>query len=1094
MSALPPSEQAVLLSVSLAINSIRDKVDLLKTINDQIIPLFATDNTGLFIINEAENYHYDLTVQHPEIDNSAPNEKLSENWSAARILHRGSAIAAIYDELKKSDSPIVFDFADLFSNYPHPFAEVILNAGFQETMGALLRVRGEPFGILFFNSRQKGFFSGKDFPLFQAVADQVAVAVSNILANEAILEREREKTALLAISKAIATIRDKKDLLEVIIDKIKPLFDFNDCGLFVFDAERQHLEDLTVSLPTISPSEANQLLADSDSAIFPYPGSVFEPFFERLRAAGGPLIHDYQADKLPNWETYVQAPILDQVGYAESMFCLLKTGGEEIGAFAINSLQKGHFCPKQFHLFQAISDQLSVAVANILANEEILEREREKSLQLAVTTALTSQLAWTDKFQRVAEEIGLFVPWDMASFIFPDRPALSMRWRKADDGSLEFISYKQKCRELQTTPLELRALFDAIKPLYGQPTIYAGEAFDRLREQYPVVELTYQHWHIRSRLDLPIPVQGTTPVMLILTSRQVQSYTETHLALLQRLVSPMALALENSFSFEELEQRNAEKNRQLALNQVLVGIKQSTPLYAAIARELNEVAPFDTMSVRVIRDQELICYVILDKKEGYFTDTSERVRAEYSTLETLEVQDAANHPGQPTIYVGEDFDQQCTQQSLYQIRRDRFGFRSSLVIPLPMKEAPLAVLILNSQTPYAFTNQDLNQLRPLIPPVALAVENLLAFEEIKTLKKRLEQEKTYLVEEIKTTHNFEEIIGTSPLLGQVFRQVSQVALTDTTVLLTGESGTGKELIARALHNRSPRKDNVLVKINCAALPASLIESELFGHEKGAFTGAIEKRVGKFELANGGTLFLDEIGELPLELQTKLLRVLQEKEFERLGSNKLLKTDVRVIAATNRNLSQEVTEGRFRLDLFYRLSVFPIHLPPLRERREDIPMLATYFAGKFSKKMGKSYRGIQEPTMQELLAYQWPGNIRELENIMEQAVILNDGQRGLEWVRPLLFTGTNPVNNTHTPTSLPTLKTTEASQIHHTFDTIQQEQRALERDRILAVLRGTNGRIRGEGGAAQQLGLKPTTLEARINRLGIKHDHRSLRWS
>jgi PAS domain S-box-containing protein len=326
-------------------------------------------------------------------------------------------------------------------------------------------------------------------------------------------------------------------------------------------------------------------------------------------------------------------------------------------------------------------------------------------------------------------------------------------------------------------------------------------------------------------------------------------------------------------------------------------------------------------------------------------------------------------------------------------------------------------------------------------------------------KARLEAQNLYLQEEIKTEHNFEEIIGTSAAIRKVFQAVEQVASTDATVLVTGETGTGKELIARAIHDLSPRRTGMMVKVNCAAIPAGLIESELFGHEKGAFTGALTRKVGRFELADHATLFLDEVGEIPLELQTKLLRVLQEGEFERLGSTKTQKVSVRVVAATNRDLDQEVRLGRFRSDLYYRLKVFPIHMPPLRERLQDMPLLVTYFVKKFSATMGKSVESVPGVVMEALKTYQWPGNIRELEHVIERAVILSQGpQLDLgDWM-PKGADGPKPAQ----------------------FATLEETERA----HILEVLCFTQWRVSGDKGAAAILGLKPTTLEARMKKLGI----------
>ena len=326
-------------------------------------------------------------------------------------------------------------------------------------------------------------------------------------------------------------------------------------------------------------------------------------------------------------------------------------------------------------------------------------------------------------------------------------------------------------------------------------------------------------------------------------------------------------------------------------------------------------------------------------------------------------------------------------------------------------------------------------------------------------KARLEAQNVYLQEEIKGAHNFEELIGSSTSLKKVLKNVERVAPTDSTVLITGETGTGKELIARAIHNLSPRQNKPLVKVNCAAIPAGLIESELFGHEKGAFTGALTKKMGRFELADKGTIFLDEIGELPLDLQSKLLRVLQEGEFERVGGAQTFKVNVRVIAATNRNLEQQSKTGHYRPDLYYRLNVFPIHLPALRERESDIPLLVQYFVRKFAANLGKKVDRITERMMAVLQRYPWPGNIRELEHVIERAVILSEGPElePIDWL------------------SQPGGKAGSGK-------TLTLEE--MERQHIVDVLEQTNWRVSGEKGAAKILGLNPTTLEARMKKLGI----------
>jgi formate hydrogenlyase transcriptional activator len=387
------------------------------------------------------------------------------------------------------------------------------------------------------------------------------------------------------------------------------------------------------------------------------------------------------------------------------------------------------------------------------------------------------------------------------------------------------------------------------------------------------------------------------------------------------------------------------------------------------------------------------------------------------------------------------------------------GVRAYVCVPLMARGRAIGALLLQSFTPDRYLPEDVPLLEEVAKQIALAVENMRAFEEIARLRAKLEEENRYLQDEIKSDHNFEEIVGQSRAIKAVFKAIEAVAPAVATVLITGETGTGKELVARALHNLSPRRGKALIKVNCAALPAGLIESELFGHEKGAFTGAIARKIGRFELAHGGTLFLDEIGDLPLELQPKLLRVLQEGEFERIGAAHTIAVDVRVIAATNRDLETAIREGRFRSDLYYRLDVFPIRLPPLRDRTDDIPLLVRYLTLKYGPRLGKRISNVSPSVMEMLRTYSWPGNVRELENVIERATILSAGaELDLGWW-PMTTGDRGRAGATRT-------------------------LEAVEREHILAVLELTGWRVSGERGAAEHLGMKPTTLEARMKKLGI----------
>src|SRR5580658_10434127 len=409
------------------------------------------------------------------------------------------------------------------------------------------------------------------------------------------------------------------------------------------------------------------------------------------------------------------------------------------------------------------------------------------------------------------------------------------------------------------------------------------------------------------------------------------------------------------------------------------------------------------------------------------------------------------------------------------------GIKALCLIPLVNRGRVLGILGTSRTTETSFTTEDVDFLSRASGQIAIAIENALAYHEISELKDKLAQEKLYLEEEIRSDSGFERIIGKSAPLKHVLQLVETVAPNDSTVLLLGETGTGKELIARAIHDRGRRKDRTFVKLNCAAIPTGLLESELFGHEKGAFTGAIAQKVGRLELADQGTLFLDEVGDIPIEIQPKLLRVLQEREFERLGNTHTRKVNVRLIAATNRNLEKMVADREFRSDLYYRLHVFPIRLPPLRERKEDIPQLVSYFVQKFAKQMQKKIDSISPVVMKGLTAWHWPGNIRELENFIERAVIVTRG-RSLD--APLgELRRTNTVELTR-PGQQKLEPAGERTNPQSDKTSILEEYERRQRDEIIRSLTACKGRVGGVDGAAARVGVHRTTFLARMKKFGI----------
>ena len=524
---------------------------------------------------------------------------------------------------------------------------------------------------------------------------------------------------------------------------------------------------------------------------------------------------------------------------------------------------------------------------------------------------------------------------------------------------------------------------------------------------------------------------------------------------------------------EEALRKSEEQWRTLLeINNAIITYLTPGALLHAVTENLRRVVPFDRAGLSLyVAESETFRLLAM---ESELQSNSYRVGHESKRDEGLNTW-VFDHQ-QPVLRQDLEKEQQYPND-----RRDLAdGIYSHSVVPLIIRGKSIGTLYVGSRTRNQYSERDLEFLQEVANQVALAVENMQSFQEIAALKARLEKENVYLQEEIRTEHNFDEIVGNSPALLVVLRKVEQVAPTDSTVLIYGETGTGKELIARAIHDRSTRKNHPLVKVNCSAISAGLVESELFGHVKGAFTGALERRIGRFELADGGTIFLDEIGELPLETQVKLLRVLQEREFEPVGSSQPVRVNVRVIAATNRNLKESIQTGSFRSDLFYRLNVFPLELPSLHERRSDIPKLARFFLSHYSKKLGKNIEGISQDTMDRISGYSWPGNVRELQNVIERAAILC--QQPILELNPDL--APIPAHGV-LPQAPEGLSEAEAATYSGPVSPALSTLKDVERGYIMAVLKQTGGVVEGPNGAARILNLHPNTLRHRISKLGIK---------
>jgi formate hydrogenlyase transcriptional activator len=647
-----------------------------------------------------------------------------------------------------------------------------------------------------------------------------------------------------------------------------------------------------------------------------------------------------------------------------------------------------------------------------------------------------------DLMHALAERLRSVVSFDFINFALHDAERSLMRldlWEGGESPSLPMALEINDSPSGWAWQHQQPLVFDDITDETG-----FGTVFEILRAR-----------GVHSYCVLPLSTGETKLGGLGFGSREVGAYRTSDLELLKRVAELVSIAIEDSIIREQLRVERERLQGLLEVNSSLIRPKELTELIAAISASMYRVLGYNYGTLDLVSSEdedEIISYPL-----GDFPLTRRIINVETSMRRQEVPSKLAIESGQVKVFTRAEL--QNMQGPLAKPLLEQ-GLQWLSCIPLLTSERVLGSLNVGSTTPFDLISASLDILRQLGAPVASALENARAYREIAQLKDKLAKEKIYLEDEIRTELNFEEIIGESANLKAILDQVRTVAPSDANVLILGETGTGKELVARAIHKMSARQGSSFIKVNCAAIPSGLLESELFGHERGAFTGAITQKIGRMELADKGTLFLDEVGDIPLELQPKLLRALQDQEFERLGSTRTMKVDARIIAATNKNLAQSVADREFRSDLFYRLSVFPVTLPPLRERRKDIPLLVRYFVQRFARRMNKPIDTIAAETMSVLSSWDWPGNVRELENFIERSVILTKGS-----------TLAVPVGE---------LKPAYEASTRRRDTSLENA----EREHILRILRETAGVIAGTRGAAARLGLKRTTLQSKMQKLGI----------
>jgi formate hydrogenlyase transcriptional activator len=697
-----------------------------------------------------------------------------------------------------------------------------------------------------------------------------------------------------------------------------------------------------------------------------------------------------------------------------------------------------------------------------MSTDAELRRDERLELLLNLTSRITSSLDMREVLRAIAANVREVIHADAVTVALPDAASGKDRVLAVD-----FPLGKGVIREeLFCTPSAAgKRAMETLKPVVWD----TRERDEPASEASDIVAAE----GIKSVCTIPLVDRGRALGILSILRATEIPFSPEDVDFLSRASGQIAIAIENALAFRKVSGLRDRLQLLLNLTASITSSLDMREVLRAIGAKIREVIHADAVAVS-LRDEasgKLRVFAIdfpdgkgALKEELLIAPTADVTR----TMETLK----------PGAFLTRD--RTDLEPEAYDIAAAE-GIKAVCNIPLASRGRALGILSVLRTTEDSFRTEDVDFLSSASGQIAVAIENACAYGEISELKDKLAQEKVYLEEEFRSEMGFEQIIGNSPALKHVLQLIETVAPSDSTVLLLGETGTGKELIARAIHDRSRRKQRTLVKLNCAAIPTGLLESELFGHEKGAFTGAINQKSGRLELADQGTLFLDEVGDIPIEIQPKLLRALQEREYERLGSTHTRKVNVRVVAATNRDLEKMVASREFRSDLYYRLNVFPIRIPPLRDRKEDIPLLVNYFVQKFAKEMQKGIEAVSTAVMKGMTSWDWPGNIRELENFIERAVLMTRGRSLEAPLTELRRTGKDesPGADGHNfkkaaaETDWPTDK-----------NSVADEYQRRQRDEIVRALTACKGRVGGRDGAAARLGMNRTTLLSRMKKFGI----------
>lgn len=741
-----------------------------------------------------------------------------------------------------------------------------------------------------------------------------------------------------------------------------------------------------------------------------------------------------------------------EAGIREILMTPLRSKMQTIGFLHMYSDRKGSFGREFKDIINGIAPLISSAVSNIIKNEEITYKERVNEVLLSLSNDMVTVRDRKGLLQVINFGLKKLIPFTHSVMTVLDQSGETYNAFLTDTESKprEFSKYT----EAISNPYPVSDGIYDVASHSDKPVVLNMKSFDINK-----VPLWFRLNYVAGARELVIkalPDEGTAKHSLILFANRENTFDAKSISIIERISSQLSTAASNISANEKILSKEQEKSFLLDFSQDIAGVRTKDDLEEAISSVLQSVLNIRLSMIRIIEDDGVTLSPYMYDKNMFYGEepifkelASKNISIdEYLTAKVLN----SKHP--VIFNIAEEERKGNSAKYIYFWKKA--GLKNAYGAALRVGNQNLGTL-------WLLTDEvNLTLLKGICAQISIAISNIRANEKVLTYKQMLEVENDHLKEQIQTIYNFSEIVGSGAEMQKVYHLISLVAESKSSVLLLGETGTGKELIARAVHNASPRKNKLMIKVNCAALPANLIESELFGHEKGAFTGATDRRIGKFELANNSTLFLDEIGEMPLEAQVKLLRVIQEKELERVGGKSTISVDVRIIAATNRDLEEEVKAGRFRSDLFYRLNVFPINLPPLRDRPEDIAPLAHFFVGRYSKNAGRKVNAISPKVIQELKSYLWPGNVRELEHLIERSVLL---------------TNETVLREVHLPKDRKETKNEEVALASRTLEEV-------ERTYIIDIIKRCSGKLSGKGGAAEYLDIPATTLHSKIKKLEI----------